>query len=152
MPRQCERCQGSCQETALVGRCGYGGDRIDISTIHSYNTGYSQINGAISSGNFYDGRLQAMQWTITKLDISWQLQEHVRFGIGVLNCSTDSRTSSTPRCWHMSRTPPMATIPASFSISRSRRSESMVASITPKSTSASVVASMRSTAWSEQLT
>src|SRR6266404_1419547 len=44
---------------------GYGGDKVSVSTIDSYNTGYAQNVGFPSPTNFYDGYLQATQWTTT---------------------------------------------------------------------------------------
>jgi iron complex outermembrane recepter protein len=44
---------------------GYGGDKVAVSTIDSYNTGYAQNVGLPSPTNFYDGYLQATQWTST---------------------------------------------------------------------------------------
>jgi iron complex outermembrane recepter protein len=48
---------------------GYGGDKVAFSTIDSDNSGYSQATGQPSPQNFYDGYLQATQWTTT-LDIN----------------------------------------------------------------------------------
>ena len=48
---------------------GYGADRLSIHTLDSYNTGYSQSTSYPSPQNFYDGFLQATQWTTT-LDIN----------------------------------------------------------------------------------
>jgi iron complex outermembrane receptor protein len=48
---------------------GYGADKLAISTIDSYNTGYAQTTGHPSPRNFYDGYLRATQWTTT-LDIN----------------------------------------------------------------------------------
>jgi iron complex outermembrane recepter protein len=48
---------------------GYGADRLSIYTIDSYNTGYARSTGYPSPQNFYDGYLQATQWTTT-LDIN----------------------------------------------------------------------------------
>jgi iron complex outermembrane recepter protein len=44
---------------------GFGGDKVAISTIDSYNTGYYNTTGLPSATNFYDGFLQATQWTTT---------------------------------------------------------------------------------------
>jgi iron complex outermembrane receptor protein len=44
---------------------GYGSDKASLSTIDSYNTGYSQDTGYPSPQNFADGYLQATQWTTT---------------------------------------------------------------------------------------
>jgi iron complex outermembrane receptor protein len=48
---------------------GYGGDKVNISTIHTYNTGYSQSTGLPSPKDFYDGFLETTQWATT-IDIS----------------------------------------------------------------------------------
>lgn len=48
---------------------------------------------AICPGGFEYFKSRIGVTPITNLDISYQLQEHVRFGIGALTCSTDSRTS-----------------------------------------------------------
>jgi len=44
---------------------GFGGDKVGISTIDSFNTGYYNSTGLPSPTNFYDGFLQATQWTTT---------------------------------------------------------------------------------------
>jgi iron complex outermembrane receptor protein len=48
---------------------GYGSDKASLSTIHSYNTGYSQTTGLPSPENFYDGFLKTTQWATT-IDIN----------------------------------------------------------------------------------
>jgi iron complex outermembrane recepter protein len=48
---------------------GYGGDKVNISTIHTYNTGYAQINGVPVPENYYDGYLKTTQWATT-IDIN----------------------------------------------------------------------------------
>jgi iron complex outermembrane receptor protein len=47
---------------------GYGSDKVNISTIHTYNTGYAQIVGVATPENYYDGFLKTTQWATT-LDI-----------------------------------------------------------------------------------
>ena len=47
---------------------GYGVDKVDISTIDSFNTGVYNATGAPSPTNFYDGYLEFIQWAST-LDI-----------------------------------------------------------------------------------
>jgi iron complex outermembrane recepter protein len=47
---------------------GYGQDHVGISTLTSYNAGTYNTTGVPSPENFYDGFLQATQWTST-LDI-----------------------------------------------------------------------------------
>ncbi|MDB6086289.1 MAG: TonB-dependent receptor [Gammaproteobacteria bacterium] len=44
---------------------GLGGDKVGISTIDSYNAGTFAANGIPTPTNFYDGFLQATQWTST---------------------------------------------------------------------------------------
>jgi iron complex outermembrane recepter protein len=44
---------------------GYGGDKVGISTINSYNAGTYGATGIPTPINFYDGFLQATQWTST---------------------------------------------------------------------------------------
>jgi iron complex outermembrane recepter protein len=44
---------------------GYGADKLAISTLNSYNAGYSQATGFPSPQNFYDGYLKATQWSTT---------------------------------------------------------------------------------------
>jgi iron complex outermembrane receptor protein len=44
---------------------GFGGDKVGISTIDSYNAGTYGNNGIPTPTNFYDGFLQATQWTST---------------------------------------------------------------------------------------
>jgi iron complex outermembrane receptor protein len=44
---------------------GFGGDKVGISTIDSYNAGTYGNTGIPSPTNFYDGYLQATQWTST---------------------------------------------------------------------------------------
>jgi iron complex outermembrane recepter protein len=44
---------------------GYGGDKVGISTISSYNAGTYNTTGAASPINFYDGFLKETQWTST---------------------------------------------------------------------------------------
>jgi len=44
---------------------GYGGDKVSISTLHTYNTGYAQDNHIETPENYYDGYLQATQWATT---------------------------------------------------------------------------------------
>jgi iron complex outermembrane receptor protein len=44
---------------------GFGGDKVGISTIDSYNAGTYGTNGIPTPTNFYDGFLQATQWTST---------------------------------------------------------------------------------------
>ena len=44
---------------------GFGGDKVGISTIDSYNAGTYAANGIPTPSNFYDGFLQATQWTST---------------------------------------------------------------------------------------
>ena len=44
---------------------GYGADKTSISTLHTYNTGYAQINGVATPQNYYDGYLRATQWATT---------------------------------------------------------------------------------------
>ena len=44
---------------------GYGADKVSISTLHTYNTGYAQINGVATPENYYDGYLKATQWATT---------------------------------------------------------------------------------------
>ena len=44
---------------------GFGGDRVGISTLNSYNAGTYGATGIPSITNFYDGYLQATQWTST---------------------------------------------------------------------------------------
>jgi iron complex outermembrane recepter protein len=41
----------------------YGGDRLDVYTLNSYNTGTYAATGEPSVTDFYDGLLQATQWT-----------------------------------------------------------------------------------------
>jgi iron complex outermembrane receptor protein len=44
---------------------GFGGDKVGISTIDSYNAGVYASTGVPTPTNFYDGYLQATQWTST---------------------------------------------------------------------------------------
>jgi iron complex outermembrane receptor protein len=44
---------------------GFGGDKVGISTIDTYNTGYFAATNLPSPTNFYDGYLKATQWTST---------------------------------------------------------------------------------------
>jgi iron complex outermembrane recepter protein len=44
---------------------GYGGDKVDISTINTYNTGYAQLVGVATPENYYDGYLKTTQWATT---------------------------------------------------------------------------------------
>jgi iron complex outermembrane receptor protein len=44
---------------------GFGGDKVGISTIDSYNAGTYGSNGIPTPTNFYDGYLKATQWTST---------------------------------------------------------------------------------------
>jgi iron complex outermembrane receptor protein len=44
---------------------GFGGDKVGISTIDSYNAGTFAANGIPTPSNFYDGYLKATQWTST---------------------------------------------------------------------------------------
>jgi len=44
---------------------GFGQDKVGISTIDSYNTGYFGATGLPSPTNFYDGFLKATQWATT---------------------------------------------------------------------------------------
>ena len=44
---------------------GFGGDKVGIATLNSYNTGYYNATGLPGITNFYDGFLQATQWTTT---------------------------------------------------------------------------------------
>jgi iron complex outermembrane receptor protein len=48
---------------------GFGGDKVDIATIDSYNPGYAAQYGVPTAQNLYDGFLQTTQWTTT-LDIN----------------------------------------------------------------------------------
>jgi len=48
---------------------GYGGDKVNISTIDSYNAGIYNTTGVPTPTNFYDGFLKGTQWTTT-LDFS----------------------------------------------------------------------------------
>ncbi|MDP8985504.1 MAG: TonB-dependent receptor [Pseudomonadota bacterium] len=44
---------------------GFGGDKVGISTIDSYNAGVYATTGVPTPTNFYDGYLKAGQWTST---------------------------------------------------------------------------------------
>jgi iron complex outermembrane receptor protein len=44
---------------------GYGGDKVGISTIDSYNAGTYNVTGIPTPTNFYDGFLKGTQWTST---------------------------------------------------------------------------------------
>lgn len=44
---------------------GFGGDKVGISTLDSYNAGTYGATGIPSPSNFYDGYLQTTQWTST---------------------------------------------------------------------------------------
>ncbi|MDP9013809.1 MAG: TonB-dependent receptor, partial [Pseudomonadota bacterium] len=44
---------------------GFGGDKVGISTIDSYNAGTFGATGVPTPTNFYDGYLKAAQWTST---------------------------------------------------------------------------------------
>jgi iron complex outermembrane receptor protein len=44
---------------------GFGGDKVSISTIDSYNAGTYGATGIPTPTNFYDGYLKATQWTST---------------------------------------------------------------------------------------
>jgi iron complex outermembrane receptor protein len=44
---------------------GFGGDKVGISTIDSYNAGTYAANGIPTPTDFYDGYLQSTQWTST---------------------------------------------------------------------------------------
>jgi iron complex outermembrane receptor protein len=44
---------------------GYGGDHVGVSTIQSYNAGTYNTTGVPTPVNFYDGFLEATQWTST---------------------------------------------------------------------------------------
>jgi iron complex outermembrane recepter protein len=44
---------------------GFGGDKVGISTLDSYNAGTYAINGIPTPTNFYDGYLKSTQWTST---------------------------------------------------------------------------------------
>lgn len=47
---------------------GYGGDRVQVSTISSINAGVYASNGIAQTSNFYDGTLQATQW-VSNIDL-----------------------------------------------------------------------------------
>jgi iron complex outermembrane receptor protein len=47
---------------------GYGGDKVNISTISTINAGVYALNGIPQTSNLYDGYLQATQW-VTTLDL-----------------------------------------------------------------------------------
>jgi iron complex outermembrane recepter protein len=47
---------------------GYGGDKVNISTISTINAGVYALNGIPQSTNLYDGFLEATQW-VTTLDL-----------------------------------------------------------------------------------
>jgi iron complex outermembrane receptor protein len=64
---------------------GYGGDTVNLSTLNTYNTGYSSLNNVPSPTNIYDGRLRATQWTTTAdvdrdVDVGWAGPLNVAFG------------------------------------------------------------------------
>ncbi|MBS0420065.1 MAG: TonB-dependent receptor [Proteobacteria bacterium] len=64
---------------------GYGGDKVSLSTLHTYNTGYSSLYNVPSPTDIYDGRLQANQWTTTAdfnrdIDLGWAGPLNVAFG------------------------------------------------------------------------
>ncbi len=44
---------------------GYGGDKVNISTISTINAGVYALNGIPQTSNLYDGYLQATQWVST---------------------------------------------------------------------------------------
>jgi iron complex outermembrane receptor protein len=47
---------------------GYGGDKVNISTISTINAGVFGLNGILQTPNLYDGYLQATQW-VSNLDL-----------------------------------------------------------------------------------
>lgn len=61
--------KGSIQDWNWDLNTGYGADKVAISTIDSWNSGYANLTGSPSPQNFYDGYLRATQWTTT-LDIN----------------------------------------------------------------------------------
>jgi len=55
---------------------GYGSDSVSLSTLNTYNVGYSNLYNVPSPTDIYDGRLHATQWTTTAdfnrdFDIGW---------------------------------------------------------------------------------
>ncbi len=64
---------------------GYGSDRASLSTLHTYNTGYSSQFNVPSPTDIYDGRLRATQWTTTAdfnrdIDLGWAGPLNFAFG------------------------------------------------------------------------
>ncbi len=64
---------------------GFGGDKVSISTLHSWNTGYSADFNVPTPTDFYDGFLKASQWATTvdvnrDIDMGWAGPLNVAFG------------------------------------------------------------------------
>jgi iron complex outermembrane receptor protein len=67
---------------------GFGGDRANLYTLDTVNTGYYGITGNAAAGmlsNIYDGRLEATQWTSTldfrrNFDVGFATPLNVAFG------------------------------------------------------------------------
>jgi iron complex outermembrane receptor protein len=82
---------------------GFGGDKVIVSTIDSYNTGYAQNVGLPSPSNFYDGYLQATQWTTTAdinkdFDVGFAGPLNVAFG-GEYRRETYTIGAGSPISW-----------------------------------------------------
>lgn len=65
---------------------GYGADAVSLSTLDTYNTGYSSTYNVPSPTSAYDGRLRAGQWTTTAdfdrdYDIGWASPLNFAFGL-----------------------------------------------------------------------
>jgi iron complex outermembrane recepter protein len=82
---------------------GYGSDKVSISTIHTYNTGYAQINGVAVPENYYDGFLKSTQWATTidfdrDFDVGLPHPLNVAFG-GEYRRDTYSIGAGVPLSW-----------------------------------------------------
>ncbi len=82
---------------------GFGGDKVSISTLHSWNTGYSARYNVPTPTDFYDGYLQATQWTTTAdvnrdIDIGWAGPLNVAFG-GEYRRETYTIGAGVPISW-----------------------------------------------------
>ncbi len=65
---------------------GFGNDKVNISTLNSYNPGYAALYGVPTPFNFYDGFLRANQWTTTAdvnrdFNVGWSGPLNAAFGL-----------------------------------------------------------------------
>jgi iron complex outermembrane receptor protein len=82
---------------------GYGSNKVSISTIHTYNTGYAQDNHVATPENYYDGFLKTTQWATTidldrDIDVGLLHPLNVAFG-GEYRRDTYSIGSGVPLSW-----------------------------------------------------